>query len=425
MNVKLLTITRREYLSRVKTKAFWIGTVALPLLMAAWMVLPTLIMSRARGGLVLVVVDETGTVAPALARELEEGLPRQGRQANLDLEVVAPAADVAAQQEELDRRILADQIDAWLWVSQQGLDENRLEYHGQTVTNLLTLEVLERLVSRVVRQQRLVAAGYDPQQIEQLVTGVSLHKVQVSEAGARADQGLGGLALAIGLFTILYMAIMIYGNMVMHGVLEEKANRVVELVVSTVQPWELMAGKLLGIGAVALTQIGIWLGSAAVLTAPGLMTALAAMPEDVPLPTLSPVLVLHFLAHFLLGFTLYASFYALIGAAFNNPQEAQQLAGFGVIFLVAPWMVFMPVLNDPDGTLAVVSSLIPLFTPLLMMLRIAVKMPPAWQLALGYGLTLALDLFMIWVCARVYRVGILMYGKRPTLREIWRWMRYA
>jgi ABC-2 type transport system permease protein len=149
------------------------------------------------------------------------------------------------------------------------------------------------------------------------------------------------------------------------------------------------------------------------------------VPADVALPQLSLVVVGHFFLLFFLGYTLYSSFYALIGAAFNNPQEAQQLASFGMVLLVAPWLVFMPILNDPDSTLAVTMSLIPFFTPLIMMLRIAVKMPPGWQIALGYVLTLGLDILMVWICARVYRVGILMYGKRPTLREIFRWARYS
>jgi ABC-2 type transport system permease protein len=162
--------------------------------------------------------------------------------------------------------------------------------------------------------------------------------------------------------------------------------------------------------------------TALVITAPGLLAGLASLPEGV---NLTPAIVLHFFALFLLGFVLYASFYALVGAAFNNAQEAQQMVSIAMIFTVLPWMVFMPVLNDPDSTLAVVTSLIPLFTPMILMLRMAVKMPPAWQIVLAYTLTIAADVLMVWVCARVYRVGILMYGKRPSLKEIWRWARYA
>ena len=428
---KLWVIVRREYLSRVRTAGFWIGTVALPLMMGAWMVLPSLIMMKSRGELHLAVVDETGTVAPALRQRIEEpGKKPLG--ADLRLEVIAPEPDEAAQRAALDRRVLAGgggeggaPLDAWMWIDAEGLAKDEIEYHGSTVSNILTLEVLDDVLTRIVREQRLQESGYDPAAVERLIADVDLATMRVTEEGGEADLGVGQLALAVGLFTILYMAIMIYGNMLMHGVLEEKANRVVEVMAAATRPIELMAGKMLGVCGAALTQIGIWVASALVLTAPGLIAGLTSLPEGVNVPQLSPALVGHFFALFLLGFVLYASFYGLIGAAFNNPQEAQQLAGVAVIFIIIPWMVFMPVLNDPDSTLAVVTSMIPLFTPMIMMLRLAVKTPPLWQVMGAYALTIAFDVFMLWLCARVYRVGILMYGKRPSLKEIWRWARYA
>jgi len=418
---RILVVARRDYLSRVRTPAFWITTVILPLFMAGWIVLPSLIMSKSRGGLRLAVVDQTGKVAPVLQKEVA-GAGGEGSRVDLTLKVEPPAADIAAQRKHLDRRVLADEIDAWLWIAPRVFDDNKVEYHGRTLSNIITLERVEGLLSRVVREQRLTAAGYDAKQVDKLVQDVDLAKTQVTEKGEKAGGGIGDIILAVGLFTILYMAIIIYGQMMMHGVLEEKANRVVEVIVSTTTPAQLMAGKLLGICGVALTQIGVWLLSATVLTGP-MMAARLSLGDK--LPTLSPTIIAHFVALFLLGFLFYASWYALIGAAFNSPQEAQQLASIGVFFVVVPWMVFMPVLNDPDSTMATVISLIPLFTPMIMMLRIAVKMPPAWQLALAYTLTILADLGMVWLCARVYRVGILMYGKKPSLQEIWRWTRYA
>ncbi|MBZ0113755.1 MAG: ABC transporter permease [Thermoanaerobaculia bacterium] len=422
---KILTITKREYFSRIKTKGFWISTILMPVLMVAWMVLPSLILSKSKGGLHLAVVDETGRLGEGLVAAVDDLVNHPELQVVIDLEMVSPTPDLPALYESLDQRIRDEEIDAWLALTEEGVEKNVLEYHGRSVSNILTLESLERMVSRLVRQDRLVAAGYDPEVVADLTQGVDFETIRVSDKGNEADAGWGNLALAIGLFTLLYMAIIIYGNMVMHGVLEEKSNRVVEVMVSSVTPFQLMAGKLLGIGAASLTQLSIWIGSAALITAPGLVAALSLVPADVALPQLSLVVVGHFFLLFLLGYTLYSSFYALIGAAFNNPQEAQQLASFGMVLLIAPWLVFMPILNDPDSTLAVTMSLIPFFTPLIMMLRIAVKMPPAWQIALGYVLTLGLDILMVWVCARVYRVGILMYGKRPTLREILRWARYS
>jgi ABC-2 type transport system permease protein len=421
LSPKVRVIVAREYLSRVRTPGFWISTVALPLLMVAWLVLPSLIMAKSRSQLHLAMVDETRTVAPLIAgRMAAEG--EKGTHNEFRLEVIAPGPDAAAQRAALDARVLADELDAWAWISAEGLAENRVDFHGRTVSNIITLEELEDLVTSVVREQRLSEAGYDPEQVEKLVARVRLDKVRVTEEGSRADRGFGDLIVALGLFMLLYMASIIYGNMVMQGVLEEKANRVVEVLAASARPTELMAGKLIGICLAALTQLAIWMVTALVITAPGLLAGLASLPEGV---NLTPAIVLHFFALFLLGFVLYASFYALVGAAFNNSQEAQQMASIAMIFTVLPWMVFMPVLNDPDSTLAVVTSLVPVLTPMIMMLRIAVKTPPVWQIALGYALLFAFDVFMVWLCARVYRVGILMYGKKPTIKEIWRWTRYA
>lgn len=421
LSPKVRVIVAREYLSRVRTPGFWISTVALPLLMVAWLVLPSLIMAKSRSQLHLALVDETRSVAPLIAgRMAAEG--DKGTHNEFRLEVIAPGPDAAAQRAALDARVLADELDAWAWISAEGLAENRVDFHGRTVSNIITLEELEDLVTSVVREQRLSEAGYDPEQVEKLVARVRLDKVRVTEEGSRADRGFGDLIVALGLFMLLYMASIIYGNMVMQGVLEEKANRVVEVLAASARPTELMAGKLIGICLAALTQLAIWMVTALVITAPGLLAGLASLPEGV---NLTPAIVLHFFALFLLGFVLYASFYALVGAAFNNSQEAQQMASIAMIFTVLPWMVFMPVLNDPDSTLAVVTSLVPVLTPMIMMLRIAVKTPPVWQIALGYALLFAFDVFMVWLCARVYRVGILMYGKKPTIKEIWRWTRYA
>jgi ABC-2 type transport system permease protein len=161
------------------------------------------------------------------------------------------------------------------------------------------------------------------------------------------------------------------------------------------------------------------------LSTPAVLGAMATLPDGTQLPQVSLGLALHFFVNFLLGFFVFASLYAAIGAATNNVQEAQQLAGFLVIFLIAPVFFVVPVINDPDSTLAVVLSLIPMFTPLLMLLRIAVKMPPLWQILAGYAITTAFLVFLVWGCARIYRVGILMYGKKPTLPELWRWLRHA
>jgi ABC-2 type transport system permease protein len=300
-----------------------------------------------------------------------------------------------------------------------------VEYHARSVSNILTQAALRDDLSAVVRQVRFRAAGIDPAKVEELSRSVKLDTQKISVGGSRAEGGLGAAALAMMLFFILYISIIMWGQQVMQGVLEEKGSRVIEVVISSVTPFELMMGKLLGICLLGLTQLGIWLGTVLVVTTPGLVAAMSILPAGVSLPSLSAAMVINFVLLFILGFLAYATLYAGIGASFNNIQEAQQAAGLAMVFVVVPVMVMYPVINDPNSRMATIMSLIPMFTPLLMPLRIAIDMPPVWQLALAYALTISFVIGMVWICARIYRVGILMYGKKPTFAEIWKWTRYA
>lgn len=423
-----LIIGKREYLTRVKGKGFWIATIALPAFIAVMMVGPSLLMTKASSELRLAVVDTTGgglgeRLKTALAERRDE---RGGGSATrFDVQVLPPAADPAAQRAELDRQVLSKKIDAWIWLDSRGLASNEFEYHAESVSNFITQAVLSRRVSTVVNQWRLQQAGYDSARIASLTVPLEPRTERVSKSGSRAEGGVGGLALAFALFFMLYTVLAIYGQQIMQGVIEEKSSRVVEVLASAVKPTELMAGKMGGICLVALTQLSIWMATLAVLTAPGLLASLVVLPADVRLPTLSLVVVVNFFLFFLLGFLLFATIYGMIGASFNSVQEAQQVAAIAVFLVVAPALFLMPVINAPDSRIAVVASLIPFFTPLLMMLRIAVKTPPLWQIATSYALTTATISAMVWLCARVYRVGILMYGKKPTLQEIVRWVRYS
>ncbi len=421
---KTMVIARREYKSRIQSKGFWLATLAIPLLMGALIFVPSLLISKTKTSQRLALLDLTGKVADAFVEQMKDD-PSGRSLAEFELEVVEPKSDVDAQILELDEGVRKQEIDAWVYIPADVFDSSRVEYHAESVSNVITQSELGRSLSRVVRKARLTDAGFDAEVVGELIRGVELATVRVSEDGAAEERGEGGFFLAYGLFFLLYMVLVLYGQQVLTGVLEEKSSRVVEVVISAVRPFELMLGKLLGIGGIGLTQLGIWLGTLAAVTAPGVVATLTWLPDEVDIPALGLPVMLHFMGHFLMGFFLYSALYAAIGAAFNNVQEAQQFSTVVVMFLIAPMMIFIVILNDPDSTLAVVSSLIPFFTPLLMLLRIAVKMPPWWQIALGYLLTTATTIFMIAVCARIYRVGILMHGKKPTIKEMWKWLRYA
>ncbi len=460
---RALVVAQREYLSRVKSPGFWLATIVLPVFLAAIGILPTLFLFKSTSAHRVAVVDQTGVLGQGLAARLapsreetapegpspgksgggldapepgggatagadetfEERVGQQLEAARFEVILEPAATDPEAQREELNRRVLDGELDAWIWIPGDALESSRVEYHAGSVSNFITQDRLQDALSAVARERRFRGAGFDPEQIGQLSRRVRLTTFRVTEAGGEQEGAEAGLILAYALFFLLYMVLVFYGQQVMNGVLEEKSSRIVEVIVSTVRPFELLMGKLLGICGAALTQLGVWLGAMVAFTLPGVVSAIAWIPEDVDVPTLSAGLVIHFVLLFLLGFFVFSTVYAAIGSAFNNVQEAQQWAGFIVIFLVAPVLFFWMVINDPDSTVSVVASLVPMFTPLLMMLRIAIKTPPAWQIALGYLLTTAFTFFMIWLSARVYRTGILMYGKKPTLKELWRWVRYA
>lgn len=422
---KILVLAKREYLSRVRSKGFWIATVILPLFMAGLLFLPSLILGRISAQQRGVIVDETGELAAGVAARLAAaGGGERERTAHVALTPEPPAADPAAQRADLDRRVLAGDIDAWIWIGRDGLAADRVEYHAESVSNVLTQRVIGDAISAEVRQMRLAEAGVDPKLVDELTREVDLDTVRVAAEGSRAEAGEAGFILAWGLFFLLYMILLIWGQQVLTGVLEEKSSRIVEVVISAARPVDLMMGKLAGIGLAGLTQLAIWLVSIAVATAPGVVAAVAGLPDGFSIPSLPADVALFYLAYFVFGYFFFATFYASIGAAFNNAQEAQHLMSIPMVFIVGPVVIVFPVINDPDSTLAVVASLFPPFTPLLMPVRLAVKMPPLWQIGLSFVLLGLATAGMLWLCARIYRVGILMYGKKPTLQEIWRWVRY-
>jgi ABC-2 type transport system permease protein len=219
---------------------------------------------------------------------------------------------------------------------------------------------------------------------------------------------------------LLYMAVIFYGVSVMRAVLEEKNSRVMEVLLSSATSTELMAGKLIGVGAVGLTQIGIWITMASVYALPALAASASAGEIHI-----APLTLVAFALFFLLGYLLYSSVYAAVGAVITSEQEGQQLQFIILLPLILAVFMMGPVMRAPDSPVATWTSMVPFFSPILMYVRIAIQPPPAWQIALSLLLLVATIAGILVLCARIYRIGILMYGKRPTLPEIMKWLKYA
>ncbi len=268
----------------------------------------------------------------------------------------------------------------------------------------------------------MAARGLPPELSRELEKRVDLKTLKVTEKGTREEKG-AGLFAAIVFMVIMYSTFLMYGFQNLRGVIEEKTNRIVEIVIASVRPTELMLGKIVGIGMVGLTQYFVWSLLAMNLSLPGIAGIMTTGEGGVPTIPLS--MIGYFILFFLLGYFLYASIYTAIGAPFNSDQEAQQLAMIPMAFIVGVWAFLGAVMNNPSGPVSVFASLFPLTAPLVMFLRTAISEPPGWQILAAIVILLLSTIGMAWVAGRVYRVGILMYGKKPTIPEILRWVRYS
>ncbi len=420
---RIVAIVRREYLERVRTKAFWISTLLVPVFMGAVMVIPAWLAERGGGEFTVAVLDLSGAFAAPVAAEVEQRLASSDEKLTIHLETVDPGPDPGQTRERLKGEVQAGTYDGLLILPAGLPDEGEPEYLAPNVAAFKLLMILERSVNDAVVAARLTRAGLDPERVSDLTRRVELRTFKLGAKGEETrDQGQAFL-LSYGFTLVIYMSVLMYGVYVMRGVLEEKTNRIVEVVMATVKPFELMLGKILGIGAVGLTQFLLWAVALLALTAPGAAAAVGL--GGLELPTLSPLLLVFFVIFFVLGFLLYGTLYAGIGAAFDTEQEAQNFQAAVTMILIVPLVLMIQIMNQPDGTLSVVLSLVPFFAPMLMILRMTLTAVPAWQLAASVALLAASIAAMAWVVGKIYRVGLLMHGTRPTFRDLLRWVREA
>jgi ABC-2 type transport system permease protein len=322
---------------------------------------------------------------------------------------------------------MAKEISGYLVTDESTLKGEELRYAGRNATSMGDMERVRATVKEAVLRQRLENAGIDSSRVKDMtLIPLKLNPVRITDKG-RGGSGTVSIIFAGAIAFLLYMTIVLYGQNVLRGVLEEKTTRVAEVVVSSVSPETLLAGKVLGVGAVGLTQQILW-----VITTVGMFKlrgpilhrfGVSTMPFD--LPEISIGLALLLLLFFVLGFVFYSSLYAAVGSSVNTEQEAQQAVQPMLILLVATAIFINPILINPTSTLATVMSLLPFSAPIIMPLRLALGSVPWYELVISLVGVFLACLGAVWLAARIYRVGLLMYGKRPTLREMARWVSYS
>jgi len=426
-------IIQREYLQRVRSRTFLVLTVLAPAIMTVLMTLPVKFAKMGAKTQHIVIVTSAAPLGEMVRQQLlsspisddeDEDNPDASKsqsQKPEDQYII----DVDSNSSEQERAALRDKvstraIDGYLWLTDDAIAAGKINWYSREVAGFGERSWLSQNVSRTIEQQELSSKGMTAAQADQLLTRMKVQRVRIE--GGREAKGSGtGRFLEITIMVMLiYVAVLLYGISVMRAVLEEKNSRVIEVLLSSASSTELMTGKLLGVGAVGLTQILVWTIMAGVVALP----ALAMQPNFTELQ-ISPLVMASFVAFFLLGYLLYSTMYAAIGAITTTEQEGQQLQFLIVIPLVLSVFMLMPVIRTPDSAAVVWMSLIPFFAPIVMYARIVVQTPPWWQIALCLLLMVGTIAGLTILCARIYRIGVLIYGKRATLPEILKWVKYA
>jgi len=434
---KILSVIKREYIQIVRTKGFIIGTVLGPVFMLALIVVPIIVSSASvEKQETIGVVDLTNEIFMELDKKLDhkdyrlkDGFRRYV------LEKFEASAGTEELRHELRERVLKKELSAYIYIPEDVLEigaresavrdsepeEENVEYVSEHTTDFEKLRALNRALNNVVIEKRLKREGLDPQKVAQYIKRVGLQPIKITKKGEEKDTA-GTFMISYFLALIIYMAILIYGQVIMRGVIEEKSSRVVEVVLSSLKPFQLMMGKILGIGAVGLTQFSIWtlFGIGASVYSTSFIPARAGFA----MPSIPAHVFVYFVVFFILGYFLFGTLYAAVGSMVNSEKEAQQLVMPITMFLIVPIMLMIFIIRVPDSSLAVFLSFIPFFAPILMFLRITVLLPPFAQIGASIVILILTILLMIWLTAKIYRVGILMYGKRPKFAEIVRWIRY-
>jgi ABC-2 type transport system permease protein len=413
----LKPILRREYMQRVKSRWFLVGTFVAPVFFLGLMVGPWLYASGKEKTLrTIAVVDETGVLYGRVAPRLEEA------------GFTVRRADSGAE-ESLRLQASEGELGGYMVLGPEALSRGHVVFVGSQGPGLVGGMTIRGAVAQSALEVRLGDAG-TREELEALLAGGVMEVRLLQETGGGAR---GGDPQFVGVFAgtmLLYMVILLYAVAVMRATMEEKTGRIVEILISSVRPGDLMLGKILGVGSVGLTQLAVWIGFGVLVLTMGLPALVAARPEVADPEFIAAALpgagqTALFATLFLGGYFLYAAVYAAVGAMCSTEEEAQQAQFPVVMLLVVPVIFLMPVMESPNSTMAVVASFVPFFTPILMYARAGTGMVPLWQVLAAVFLLYVAVLAVAWVAGRVYRVGMLMQGKRPTLPEVWRWVRQA
>lgn len=448
---KFLAVVKREYLQRVRTKMFIIMTILGPVIMVVLTVVPAMLFTMKAGSATrIAIVDQSGKLYERVKESImrgddkgegndndknygenfnanpQERVKNAGAMMKGSYDVRQIALDnrpLDEMKKELSAEVLKDQLDGYIILPPDVLERGQVESHWRNTSDVVTRGQIENRLSRAVVSQRMADANIDAARVDAMSRPIEMSAEKVTESGSEKDSG-GGFFLVLAIGILILIMITTYGQIILAAVVEEKETRIAEVLFSSMRAFPLMMGKLIGVSLLALTQYAIWALAFAGFALYG-VGAFSARGTDISLPKLPISFYVYFFLFFILGYFIYATLYALIGSMVTTTQEGGQVA-LPIIFLImAGYYLMFPVVRAPNSPLAFWVSMIPFFSPITMLVRIVSQTPPFWQIALSLLIGFGTVVLLIWLASRIYRIGMLMYGKRATIPEVVRWVRQA
>jgi ABC-2 type transport system permease protein len=435
--MKIKTIIKKEYMQIVKKKSFLIATILTPLMMAGFIFLPMLITKMGREIKTIEIADYSGLVLEQFIKRSENdkeatdelklkfrSIQDAGGEQN---KLIDAYEEKRTQKEEINLEllpqyrdmILEKKIDGLILVPENVRKTRRVYFCALNISDFGTNKYITSTVRTILSEKILTDENIELNIVEDAIRDIRMGTFKVKKEGTQRSSSGVEYLMSIFMLTILFTIIMAYGQLIMRGVIEEKNNRIVEVLISSTNASTLFYGKIIGIGLAGLTQVSIW-----ILLAVAFMGQSALGVDQSIINFLTPELAVYFIIFFVIGYFMYSILFSIVGASVNTDQEAQQYAAPITYLLIIPFIIGIMVTQNPNTPVVLIASLFPLFTPTLMFMRISVAVPSFFQIFISIVISTLFTMFLAWLGAKIFRVGILMYGKKPTIKEIIRWIRY-
>lgn len=408
-------IARREYMEQIRSKTFKVTTILIPVVfgcLLAIMILPNLYIGSNKH---IVVAAET----PALAARIQKQI-QSDKSAKITVTVLAPAA--AADRDKLHAEMDQKQIDGFVWVNGEANGKTQVTYVSHSAGDFSTDDLLKTDVNKALVDQRLVNRGIPDNDVAPITGTVDIKTMLYRQGKEAPSSAISTLFFGYAMAFLLTFTVVMYGMNVGRSVIQEKTSRIFEVMLSTVTSGDMLAGKLIGIGAVGMTQISIWIALGAIALSSAL---LGSWMTGFAKPEVSITEIILLCIYFLLGYSLYSAFFAGLAATCDTEQELQQYAPLAAVPVWLSFGLIVYILDNPNSIWSILISMFPPCSPITMAFRFTAQFPPAWQIGLSLGLLAVSIYIVLWLSSRLYRVGILMYGKRATVPEMLRWLRYS